>query len=66
MEAKFSVVLRNGQPWMKWEQYETTYLRIWKANSEKPYCKYNGITAYLEKYLIKELQEVMARQEVER
>jgi hypothetical protein len=59
MKAKFTVVIKNGAPWLKWNQYETTYLKIWKANSNTPYVKYNGITAYLEDYLIKQLREMI-------
>lgn len=59
VNAKFSVVLKDGKPWLKWDQYEVTYLRIWKAKSNSPYCKYNGLTVALDDYLIKELKEVL-------
>lgn len=47
MDAKFTVVLKNGQPWLKWDQYEVTYLRIWKANSDKPYVRWMGMIVEL-------------------
>ena len=58
MTAKFKVVLKDGKPWLEWDQYEITYLRIWKANSDQPYCKYNGLTVYLEDYLIEQLKNL--------
>ena len=58
-EAKYSVVLKNGQPWLRWDQYETTYLKIWKSKSDKPYCKYSGMTVYLENEMIAELKKLI-------
>ena len=57
MKATFTVVLRDGKPWLRWDQYETTFLRIWKADSDRPYVKYNGLTVYLEEYMINQLRE---------
>ena len=34
-EARFTVVIKNGKPFLKWEQYETTFLKIWKATKNK-------------------------------
>lgn len=58
MKATFKVVLRDGKPWLEWNQYGITYLRIWKANSNQPYCKYNGMIVYLEEYLINQLNNL--------
>jgi hypothetical protein len=45
---------------VEWDQYEVTYLRIWKANSDNPYCKYNGMAVALDEEIIKELKKIMA------
>lgn len=58
MTAAFKVILKDGKPWLEWSQYEITYLKIWKANSNKPYCKYHGLTIYLEDYLINQLKSL--------
>lgn len=58
-EAKFNVVLINGQPWLEWDQYTVTHLRIWKAKSDRPYCKYNGMTVYLDERLIEQLKNLL-------
>ena len=58
MRAKFTVVLKDGKPWLKWDQYEVTYLKIWKANTAAPYVKYMGIIAPLEPYMIDQLREL--------
>lgn len=61
-EAIFNVVLKDGKPYLKWTQYETTYLRIWKANSENPYIKYmSGFLGniYLDENMKDDLRKLM-------
>ena len=59
VEAIFTVILKDGKPWLKWEQYETTFLRIWKANSPAPYVKWNGLTVTLDADMMKQLKAIM-------
>lgn len=63
-KATFSVVLKDGKPWIKWEQYETIYMRIWKAKTSRPYCKYMGITVFIDDYLVDELREIQKHEKV--
>ena len=52
------VVLKDGKPFLKWEQYETTFLKIWKANSEKPYIRWGGMYVELDEEQKKELKKL--------
>ena len=53
--AKFTVILKNGQPWLEWDQYGVRYLKIWKANTDKPYVKWMGDTWPLNEDMINQL-----------
>ena len=59
-EARFTVVIKNGKPFLKWEQYETTFLKIWKANSDKPYVRWGGMYVELNEEQKEKLKKLVA------
>ena len=52
--------IKNGKPFLKWEQYETTFLKIWKANSDKPYVRWGGMYVELNEEQKEELKKLVA------
>lgn len=63
MDAKFTVVIKNNRPWLKWEQYETTFLKIWKAKSNEPYVKYMGMIVKLTDDMKAQLQKIINKED---
>ena len=59
-EARFTVVIKNGKPFLKWEQYETTFLKIRKANSDNPYVRWGGMYVELNEEQKEELKKLVA------
>lgn len=47
--VEFEVIKKNGKPFVRMTAYgRVTDMRIWKANTDKPYVKYCGMVVYLE------------------
>ena len=59
-EARFTVVIKNGKPFLKWEQYETTFLKLWKAHSAKPYERWGRVYIELNEEQKEELKKLVA------
>lgn len=52
----FEVIKKNGKPFMRMNSYGTvTDMMIYKAKSEKPYCRYLGMVFYLDEEMKKSL-----------
>ena len=66
-EMYFKVILKEGKPYLRAYHFygndRHQDMRIWKANSDKPYCKYmSGFIGllYLDEEMIADLRRIQA------
>lgn len=55
-DVTFEVVKKNGKPYVRMNAFgEITDMKVWKANTDKPYTKYAGMVIYLDDEMKKAL-----------